>query len=226
METSFNTFDVSTIKPIRDVIYESLRQSIFDGELKAGDRLVEKELADKMKVSRTPIREALRKLEAEGLVEHLPRRGVVVKGFSREDVIEIYSIRKALEGLAITYTVRNITDQKIVQLKELIKEMEKLTEEGDIKELFKVNQRFNDILVNSSKMPRLIHLINTYMEYLQRLRIVTMSCKQRRLKALNEHKAILNAVIDRDEERARQLVEEHIEGSMKEYLKVFDAQNS
>ncbi len=218
---SFLDFSVSNIKPIRDLIYESIRQAIFDGELKAGDRLVEKELADKMNVSRTPIREALRKLETEGLVKHLPRKGVVVKGFKRDDIIEIYSIRQALEALAITYTIENITEDEINQLKEIIEIMEILTYKEDTASLFNISQKFNDILIRSCRMPRLINLINTYQEYLERFRIVTMKKKERKLQALEEHKQILQAVIDKDVKKAKDLVEKHLKGALDAYLKTF-----
>ncbi|NLZ54688.1 MAG: GntR family transcriptional regulator [Thermoanaerobacteraceae bacterium] len=221
MKSILDSFNVSRIKPIRDLIYESLRQAIFEGELKAGDRLVEKDLAEKMNVSRTPIREALRKLETEGLVKHLPRKGVVVRGFKREDVIEIYSIRKALEISAITYTVENITDDEINKLKEKIEIMEILTYKEDTVSLFNVSQEFNDILIRACRMPRLINLINTYLEYLEQFRRVTMKKKKRRLKALEEHKQILQAVIDKDVEKAKNLVEIHLQGALNAYLQTF-----
>ncbi|MDI3481058.1 MAG: hypothetical protein PWQ97_713 [Tepidanaerobacteraceae bacterium] len=221
MSGALESFNVSNIKPIREMIYESIRQAIFYGELKPGDRLVEKELAEKMRVSRTPIREALRKLEAEGLIKHVPRKGVVVKGFSPEDIIEIYSIRQALEALAITYTVKNITETEIKKLKVLIEEMAALTEEDETEGLFNTSQEFNDILLKSCKMPRLISLINTYKEYLKRFRMVTMREKERKISALKDHREILQAVIDRDAERARKLVEEHLQKALESYLKTF-----
>lgn len=221
MSGALESFNVSNIKPIREMIYESIRQAIFDGELKPGDRLVEKDLAEKMRVSRTPIREALRKLETEGLIKHVPRKGVVVKGFSPEDIIEIYSIRQALEALAITYTIKNITETEIKKLKVLIEEMAALTEEDETEDLFNTSQEFNDILMKSCKMPRLINLINTYKEYLKRFRMITMSRKERKISALKDHREILQAVIDRDAARAKRLVEEHLQKALESYLKTF-----
>jgi DNA-binding GntR family transcriptional regulator len=218
---ALESFNISNLKPIRELIYEHIRQAIFNGDLKAGDRLVEKELAETMKVSRTPIREALRKLEAEGLIKHVPRKGVVVKGFSREDIIEIYSIRQALEALAITYTVKNITQEEIKKLRELIEKMEELTEKDDTVNLFNTSQEFNEIIFKSCRMPRLINLISTYQEYLERFRVVTMGKKERKIEALKDHKEILQAIIDRDEERAEKLVRRHLQGALEAYLKTF-----
>ncbi|HHW01406.1 MAG TPA: GntR family transcriptional regulator [Thermoanaerobacterales bacterium] len=222
MKSALESFNVSSIKPIRDLIFESIRKAIFDGELKPGDRLVEKELAEKMQVSRTPIREALRKLETEGLIKHVPRKGVVVKGFTPDDIIEIYSIRQALEALAITYTVKNITEAEIKKLKALLERMSELTEEDDTTNLFNTSQEFNEILIRSCRMPRLIKLINTYQEYLERFRVVTMGKKERKLSALKDHREILQAVIDRDAARAKQMVENHLQGALEAYLKTFN----
>lgn len=221
MENVGEIIEFSHIKPIRELIYEHIRQKIFSGELKIGERLIEKDLAEKLKVSRTPVREALRKLETEGLVVHLPRKGVVVKGFSREDVIEIYSIREALEALAITYTVKNITDEELEKLQECLEQMRRYTEQDDTENLFRVSQEFNDILINSCRMPRLINLISTYQEYLARFRKVTMKSRERKLSALQEHEEIFKAVAKRDAKRAKKLVRDHLKKALETYLKTF-----
>ncbi|WP_068747967.1 GntR family transcriptional regulator [Thermovenabulum gondwanense] len=213
--------EFSNLKPIRELIYEHIRKMIFSGELKEGERLVEKDLAEKLKVSRTPVREALRKLETEGLVVHLPRKGVVVKGFSKEDVIEIYSIRKSLEALAISFTVQNITEKEIEKLKNLNEKMKEVAKEEDTEKLFELLREFNKVLVESCRMPRLINLINTYREYLERFRVVTMSKKERRLSALKEHDEIIDAIIRRDANRAQSLVQEHLQGALEAFLANF-----
>lgn len=221
MEEIFNSFNFSNVKPIRDVIHETLRQAIFEGKLKAGERLVESDLAEKMNVSRTPVREAIRKLEAEGLVEHLPRKGAEVREFTQAEIVEIYSIRRALEALAITYTVKNITEKEIEYLKKLIKKMSKLTEKNDTENLFDVCQEFNNILMNSCKMPRLIKLINTYQEYLKRFRFVTMASSERKQAAQRDHEEILEAIIARDEEWAEKIVKAHLQRALNAYLDNF-----
>lgn len=219
MKGPLESFNVASLKPIREMIYESIRLAIFSGELKAGDRLVENELAEKLAVSRTPIREALRKLETEGLIKHVPRKGVVVTGFSPDDIIEIYSIRQAMEALAITYTVKNITEAETEQLKTLIQEMKELYRQNNTSALFDASQKFNDILVKSCRMPRLINLINTYQEYLERFRVVTMGQPERKQAALREHEAILAAVIQGNAEEAARLVRQHLQGALEAYLK-------
>jgi DNA-binding GntR family transcriptional regulator len=222
MESVGEILEFSHLKPIRDLIYEHIRKMIFSGKLKDGERLVEKELAEKLKVSRTPVREALRKLETEGLVVHLPRKGVVVKGFSRDDVIEIYSIREALEALAITYTVKNITEEELEKLRECLELMRRYTEQDDTENLFRASQEFNDILIKSCRMPRLMDLISTYQEYLARFRMVTMKSRERKLSALKEHEEIFKAVAERDVERAEKLVRSHLRKALEIYLKTLE----
>lgn len=221
MDNISSSLNFSKLKPIRDVIYESLRQAIFDGKLKAGERLIESELAKKMNVSRTPVREAIRMLETEGLAKHIPRRGAVVKGFTREEIIEIYSIRIALEALAIIYTVENITDIELQKLKHLIKKMRELTDQNDTKRLFETCEEFNKILIDSCKMPRLIKLINTYQEYLRRFRAITMRDKQRKVEVQKDHEDILNSVMERDKEKAEKIVREHLKRALEAYLENF-----
>jgi len=104
-------------KPLRDVVYESLRTTIITGKIPVGERIIEKEYADKLKISRTPIREALKKLQSEELVEYIPKYGVVVKTVTKDDALEVYKIREALEILIIDNTIDNITENEICQIK-------------------------------------------------------------------------------------------------------------
>jgi len=194
-----DSFDALSMKPIRDIVYDKLRYAIFKGEFDAGDRLVEEELAEKMHLSRTPIREALRKLEAEGLVEHIPRKGVIVKGFTYEDIIEIYSIRQTLEVLATIQATKIITAEEIDQLQETLKEMKKkFSDENEVDNFFAITHRFNELLIQSCKMPRLIDLLNTYHDYLKRFRKTTLKETSRRYSVMVEHERILQAVIEKD----------------------------
>lgn len=209
-------------KPIRDQIYEALREAIFRGELKSGEHLIENKLSERMNVSRTPIREALRKLEAEGLVNYLPHKGVVVRGFTSDDIIEIYAIRESLEALSINYSVKNITDEEIGRLQELLTMMEGLMAPENSEKLFAVSQEFNELLVQASRMPRIIKLVATYKEYLKAVRIVTMSNPTRKSKAIQEHREILQAVSERDAHKAEILVRSHLLGAREKYLRALN----
>ncbi|MCR4425934.1 MAG: GntR family transcriptional regulator [Firmicutes bacterium] len=223
MKAPLASFDPSNARTIRELVYETLREAIFEGELRDGDRLIEKKLADRLHVSRTSVREAMRKLETEGLIQYLPRRGVVVRGITPEAAIEIYAIREALEVAVIPFVIQNITAEEIGLLRQLVTEMGRLTVQGDAGELFGVARHFNDILVKSSRMPQLIKLIDTYQEYQSTFRRVTLSKESRKPFALQEHAAILQAIEEGDVARAEQVMRQHLRAAREEYLRVFEA---
>ncbi|MEA4883752.1 MAG: GntR family transcriptional regulator [Clostridia bacterium] len=216
------SFDPSNARTIRELVHETLRQAIFQGELKDGDRLIEKELAEKLRVSRTPIREAMRKLETEGLIEYQPRRSVVVLGITPKAAIEVFAIREALEVAVIPFVIQNITEEEMGTLYQLVAEMRRLTDEGDIAELLGVARQFNDTLFRSSRMPQLIRLIDTYQEYQAAFRGVTLSEESRKLSALREHVAILAAVEKKDVALAEQLMRQHLTAAREEYLRALE----
>lgn len=217
--------DLSDHKPIRDLVYEALKEAILKGDFEAGDRLLESETAAEMKVSRTPVREALRMLETEGLVDYVPRKGIFIRKFSRQDIIEIYSIRSALEALAATFSISNITADELALLRQSLAEMRGLTQDGPISALCESAKRFNDILIDSCKTPRLINLISTYRGYLARFRAVTLGGRERKFIALREHEAIVEAIEKKDADRVQQIVREHLEGALSEHLKYIDRGN-
>ena len=121
--------------PIREIAYEVLKHAIITGEIPAGERIVETDYAERLHISRTPLREALRKLERDGLVEYVLRRGVVVRAFTMEDVDEIYTIRNALEMLTLPAIIEKATPADIASLRARLHEMDKMLESGDIENL-------------------------------------------------------------------------------------------
>jgi len=211
--------------PVRMVVYETLREAIFRKELKPGDKLVENDLAEKLDVSRTPVREALRMLESEGLIERNPRKGLFVKGFTAEDVMEIYSIRQALEALAIRICCQRITKEEIAELQDLYSKMVDAFERDDDTRLFRLSQKFNEAIVSPAKMPRLLNLLGTYHEYLRRFRIVSFSKSPRKAQALKEHGQILEAVIEGDADKAEKLVKMHLGKAIEALMKEIDEGN-
>ena len=123
---SFTFQPMMESRPIREIAYDVLKKAIITGEIPAGERIVETEYADRLHISRTPLREALRKLERDGLVEYVMRRGVIVHAFTTEDVDQIYTIRNALEMLTLPYIIENATAEDIASLREKLAEMDKL----------------------------------------------------------------------------------------------------
>jgi DNA-binding GntR family transcriptional regulator len=200
-------------KPIREIVYESLRKTIISGVIPVGERIVEKEYAERLNISRTPVREALRRLEMEELVEYLPRVGVVVKNITTEDVIEVYKIRHSLEVLAAVNAMENITTEEIKEIEELLDLTEQKNMENDIEEVIKLFGEFNSLIYKASRMKRLAGMIERLNEYLQRFRNISISEDIRREKALKEHRDILKAIVDRDRESIDEIIKKHLDYS-------------
>ena len=218
METLMEKFNAVKARTVRDMVYETLRQAIFEGRFKHGERLVEKELAEQLQVSRTPVREAFRKLEAEGLIRHYPRKGVLVRGITAEDIIEIYAIREALETMAISFVVENVTEGEKEKLYKLIEKMKVLIEIGDDEELVRASRLFHELLLKASRMPRLVALINNYQDYIAKFRKATLSKASRKVDALKDHEEILRAIDQMDVLRAKELTVRHLKSACRECL--------
>ncbi|GLC29886.1 GntR family transcriptional regulator [Clostridium omnivorum] len=201
-------------KPIREVVYESLRRTIISGVIPAGERIVEKEYAERLNISRTPVREALRLLEMEELVEYLPRTGVVVKRISVEDAIEIYKIRHSLEVLASINAMDNITEEEIRDIENLLDITEQKNKEGDVEEVIRLFGVFNTKIYEASRMKRLANMISRLNEYLQRFRNISISENERREKALREHRIILKAIAEKNKDQIDDIIKKHLEDSI------------
>ena len=212
------TEQISEVKQLRDLIFEHLRQEILDGHLKPDDRLIERDIATKLNVSRTPIREALRKLESEGFVEHVPRKGVIVRGFNVTEIAEIYDIRKELECLVVRKAISKITDEDIQKL-QLILEGLDIEETVDHQSTAKGLNQFDEVILNMTQMPLLKNFVHSLKESLIRYQRINLSNAPRRKSAIGEHKAILQAIIDRDAPKAEKLTIEHIDHSRDELFK-------
>lgn len=210
MSDLLTTMNFNSVKPIRDVVYEYLRTAIINDLIKPGERLVEKEYAERFNISRTPVREALRKLEIEGLVENIPRKGDIVKGIDWKDMLEIFAIRQALEPLIVKTAIENMTPEDLINLQETVDTMSSSAHHNDTEALLASFQAFHDILITISKMPRLATIISQLKDYLGRFRTMSLSNHTRRTQAINEHKEILQAIIEQDTEKAEQIVATHL----------------
>ncbi|MBU5268539.1 GntR family transcriptional regulator [Clostridium cochlearium] len=210
MKEIFKKIDANDPRPAREIILEELRSAIFDKKLKEGDRLVENNIAKSMGVSRTPVREALRQLEIEGLAINIARKGTLVKGISKEDIMEIYDIREVLEGLAVRGACLNISRKEIFRLKEIIEIMRKSINENDTDKYIKSHNEYNRIILDASKNKRLVSNLEYIYEYLKSMRKVTLSNEVRREKALLEHNSIVEAIEKGDEVLAEKLARDHV----------------
>ena len=157
--------------PLRDVVFNTLRRAILKGDLKPGERLMEIALAEKLGVSRTPIREAIRKLELEGLVVMAPRKGAKVASITERDLNDVLEVRKGMEELAIRLACERITPEELDELDKVEQRFLSLTENGDLTELAEMDVAFHDIIYNATNNNRLVQLLSNLREQMYRYRI-------------------------------------------------------
>ncbi len=196
--------------PLRDVVFNTLRRAILKGELEPGERLMEIALANKLGVSRTPIREAIRKLELEGLVIMIPRKGAEVARITEKDLRDVLEVRTSLEKLAIELACDRITDEEIADLKETCQAFSDSLGSDELTTMAEKDVAFHDVIFRATKNARLIQILNNLREQMYRYRLEYLKDIEARPRLVEEHNKILDAVIRRDKESAVQLIEEHI----------------
>jgi len=205
-------------RPIREIAYDVLKKAIITGEIPAGERIVETDYADRLHISRTPLREALRKLERDGLVEYVMRRGVVVRAFTIDDVREIYTIRNALEMLTLPSIIENATPEDIRSLREKLAEMDVLQEKDDVEGLSPLARAFHAQLTSISQQKRILRVIEGQDEYIRRFSAMAIRQENRRSAAHEEHHRLVDYVEKKDLEHFTELMQHHINRSMENCL--------
>jgi len=197
-------------KPLREIIFNTLREAIIVGELKPGERLMEVQLAEKMGVSRTPVREAIRKLELEGLVEMLPRKGARVANLSEKDIMDVLEVRSTLDGLASSLSAMRITDDEIKELKHILAQFITCIEKNNLQGSIKKDVEFHDVIYCSSRNDKLIQISNNLREQVQRYRVIYMKDYSSSKELVKEHTEICDAIARRDPEAAMKFAQIHI----------------
>ena len=200
-------------RPIREIAYDVLKKAIITGEIPAGERIVETEYADRLHISRTPLREALRKLERDGLVEYVMRRGVVVHAFTTEDVDQIYTIRNSLEMLTLPYIIENATAEDIAALREKLASMDALIARDDVEGLSPLARDFHTCLTAISGKNRILRVIEGQDEYIRRFSAMAIQQENRRSSAHEEHHKLVDLVEKKDLPALEELMHHHIERS-------------
>lgn len=204
--------------PLRDVVFNTLRQEIIHGELKPGERLLEIPLAEKLGVSRTPIREAIRKLELEGLVVMLPRRGATVAGITSKNLRDVLEIRRALEELAIGLACERMTDGQLAELDEVGNRIKTNIEVADASDIADMDEAFHTLIYESTNNPRLVNILANLREQMYRYRLVYIQDKEKREKVCTEHDCIMKALHDRKMDECKAAVRTHIDNQEKAIL--------
>ena len=191
-------------------IREVLRREILEGKYSQGEALGEAQLAERFGVSRTPIREALRELETESLVEIRPNRGAAVIGISREDIRDIYSIRSLLEGWAATKAAERATDDKLEEIAELVDLMELYEQRGDVEKLVNLDHRFHEKIYSLSGNRIMERKLSELHEYVSQVRGLSLTKGSRAKESVEEHRAIYKALKEHQPEEAGRLMSEHL----------------
>lgn len=209
--------DTEAVHSLHGKVFEQLENDILSGKYNQGDCLNELKLSEEMGVSRTPIREAFRQLELEGLVVYTPNRGVVVRGFSRDDIRDIYQIRLMIEGMTARRAAENITPELLKELEETL-ELEKFyTDKGDAAQIAALDSRFHEAIYQASGSRLLIKTLKAFHHYVKHVRNLSLSNPERAKKTYAEHKAIYEAMLGGDRELAEILTEQHIRNAT-EYI--------
>ncbi len=205
--------NLDSYKPLRELVLEAIRTAIMNGSLQPRERLMEIQLAEELGVSRTPVREALRKLELEGFIVMVPRKGAYVSDLTIKDIADVFEIRAALEGLAGALAAERITEEELDEMERLLVEKGEAIHQNDIDKLVEADTRFHEALYKASRNERLTTIISNLREQIQRFRLTSLSVPGRRTDSLEEHRNILEAIQARDIQVARQLAQEHIENA-------------
>ena len=200
-------------RPIREIAYEVLKKAIITGEIPAGERIVETDYADRLHISHTPLREALRKLERDGLVEYVMRRGVIVHAFTTEDVEQIYTIRNCLEMLTLPDIIEKATPEDIAHLRELLAKMDELNAKNDVEALSPVAREFHTAITAISGKNRILRVIEGQDEYIRRFSAMAIKQEDRRNDANEEHHRLVDLIEQKDLPAFEALMKQHIERS-------------
>ena len=214
MEPGFE-INMNDFLPLRDVVFNTLRQAILRGELKPGERLMEIKLANKLGVSRTPIREAIRKLELEGLVLIIPRRGAEVAQITEKSLRDVLEVRRSLEALSVRLACERMGAQGLSELKKAEEDLEKVLGHDDITVVAEADVAFHDVIYLATDNQRLIQLLSNFREQMYRYRAEYLKRKECHPKLLEEHREIIRAIENSEVEQATRITCQHIDNQVK-----------
>lgn len=218
MQEIFQT-NMDTFLPLRDVVFNTLRQAILTGELKPGERLMEIHLADRLGVSRTPIREAIHKLEREGLVTIIPRRGAEVAQITEKSMNDVLEVRRALDALCVELACDRITEEGLENLKAACDNFEQCVKTKDSKKIAQADVALHDIIVQATGNQRLIQLVNNLSEQMYRYRFEYIKDSSQHKTLVEEHRIIYRSIMAKDKETAAAAARTHIDNQEKAIIR-------
>lgn len=206
--------------PLRDVVFNTLREAILQGELIPGERLMEKQLAERLGVSRTPIREAIRKLELEGLIIMVPRKGAEVAKITEKDIKDVLEVRAVLEALAVKLACEKMDEEGIEELEKLKDEFAEAARNKEVEVLIKKDVEFHDAIFNSTDNEKLIQIINNLREQIYRFRVKYIKKMDDYTALVMEHEEIVNGIKNKDKKLAKEIAIRHIENQERTVIKM------
>lgn len=204
---------------LRGRVFNRIREDILSGKYKENDELKEMTIGEELGVSRTPVREAFRQLELEGLIQIIPNKGAYVTGISKKDVKDIYMIRSLLEGLCAAWATENITEELMEELEENVYLTEFHVKKGHFDQVAQLDNRFHEILYIASGSKQLEHRLRDFHQYVARIRKKTLATKERGLASNNEHRMIMEAIKAKDANRAQELANTHMLNAYENMIK-------
>ena len=218
------TLNMNAYLPLRDVVFNTLREAILKGELKPGERLMELQLAAKLGVSRTPIREAIRMLEQEGLAVTVPRKGAEVARMTEKDMEDVLQVREALDELAVNIACEKITEEQLDNLRQAMKEFEASTKSGDVKGIAQADVLFHDIIYQSTGNSKLVSMLNNLREQIYRYRVEYLKDADSYPNLMKEHEEIEHALAKRDKKKAIKTMQVHVDNQAEAVKKMIREQ--
>ncbi len=195
---------------LREHVYVSIKGAIIGGEFEPGRRLIEEKLAEDMKTSRTPVREAIQKLEKEGLIYRLPRGGFAVKGVTEEEVEEVFGLRGILEGYAGFLATARMDDAELRSLEEIIALEETCLQDMNVEEFIRLDGEFHDVVYKAAKNNRLYNLLHDLRDYIYRYRVIIMRYQRKPQLAVQDHKEMVASIRSRNAKQVEKLVRKHM----------------
>ena len=204
------TLNMDAYLPLRDVVFNTLREAILKGELKPGERLMELQLAAKLGVSRTPIREAIRMLEQEGLAVTIPRKGAEVAKMTEKDMEDVLQIREALDELAAKIACEQISEEQLEELVATMHEFEESTKTDNVKKIAEADVKFHDIIYQSTGHPKLVNMLNNLREQMYRYRVEYLKDENNYPTLMKEHKDIVEGLVRKNKTQVTETMHQHV----------------
>lgn len=203
--------NLDNYKPLREIVFENIRKAIIEGVLKPGERLMEIQLSQQLGVSRTPVREAIRMLELEGLVVMLPRKGAYVANISKKDLMDILEVRVGLEGIAAYCATDRMTKEDIESLERISSDLEAAVYRNDVATMLAKDEEFHTYIFEATGNKRLINMMISIWETVYRFRQMYMSDYSSAVNIVDEHRKIIESFKKGEANLAEKLAKEHIE---------------